>query len=65
MRITNDRRARSAGPGARAGDARPFGAMRLLPSRWRVPVALSAVAAGALLGAPAILSQATTGCPKP
>ena len=56
MRITNDRRARSAGPGVWAGDARPFGTRRLLASRWRVTVALSAVAAGAVLAAPAVAS---------
>ena len=56
MRITNDPRARSAGPGASAGDTRPFGARRPLASRWRVPVALSALAAGAVLAAPAVAS---------
>src|ERR1700722_236468 len=53
MRIT---KARRAGRGASAADARPFGARRLLASRWRVPVALSAVAAGAMLAAPAVAS---------
>ena len=55
MRILNDRRARPAGPGA-AGDARPFGARRLLASRWRIPVAFSLLAAGAVLAAPAVAS---------
>src|SRR5580692_12606047 len=44
------------GRGASAGDARPFGARRLLASRWRVPVALSLLAAGAALAAPAVAS---------
>ena len=56
MRITNDGRARPAGPGASAGDARPFGARRLLASRWRVPVVFSLLAAGAVLAAPAVAS---------
>jgi hypothetical protein len=56
MRITNDGRARSAGPGASAGDARPFGARRLPASRWRVPVVFSLLAAGAVLAAPAVAS---------
>ena len=56
MRITNDGRARSAGPGASAGDGRPFGARRLLASRWRVPVVFSLLAAGAVLAAPAVAS---------
>ena len=55
MRILNDRRARPAGPGA-AGDARPVGARRLLASRWRIPVAFSLLAAGAVLAAPAVAS---------
>ena len=56
MRITNDRRARPAGPRATAGNARPFGARRLLASRWRVPVVFSLLAAGAALAAPAVAS---------
>ena len=56
MRILNDRRARQAEQSASAGDARPFGARRLLASRWRVPVAFSLLAAGAVLAAPAVAS---------
>jgi hypothetical protein len=56
MRIRNGRRARPAGPGASAGDARPFGTRRPLASRWRVPVAFSLLAAGAVLAAPAVAS---------
>ena len=56
MRITNDRRARPAGPGASAGNARPFGARRLLASRWRVPVVFGLLAAGAALASPAVAS---------
>jgi hypothetical protein len=56
LRILNDRRARQAEPSASAGDARPFGARRLLASRWRVPVAFSLLAAGAVLAAPAVAS---------
>ncbi len=56
MRILNDRRARQAEQSASAGDARPFGARRLLASRWRIPVAFSVLAAGAVLAAPAVAS---------
>ena len=62
MRILNDRRARPAGPGA-AGDARPFGARRLLASRWRIPVAFSLLAAGAVLAAPAVASASALPSP--
>src|SRR6202046_3200843 len=47
---------RPAGPEASAGDARPFGARRLLTSRWRVPVVFSLLAAGAVLAAPVAAS---------
>lgn len=56
MRILNGRRARKAGPRASAEDSRPLGAKWLLASRWRVPVALSALAAGAVLAVPAVAS---------
>jgi 6-phosphogluconolactonase len=56
LRILNDRRARPAEPSASAGDARPLGARRVLTSRWRVPVAFSLLAAGAVLAAPAVAS---------
>jgi len=56
LRILNGRRARMAGPRSSAADARPFGARRLLASRWRVPVAFSLLAAGAVLAAPAVAS---------
>jgi 6-phosphogluconolactonase len=55
LRILNDRRAWRAGPGT-AGDARPFGARRLLASRWRIPVAFGLLAAGGVLAAPAVAS---------
>src|SRR3984957_20027538 len=63
MRITNDPRARSAGPVASAGDGRPFDARRLLASRWRVPVVFSLLAAGAVLAGPAVASG--TALPSP
>jgi len=53
---SNDRRGRPAGPGASAGDTRPFGARRLLTSQWRVPVVFSLLAAGAVLAAPVVAS---------
>ena len=56
MRIPNGRRARKTEPRASAENTRPLGATWLLASRWRVPVALSAVAAGAVLAAPAVAS---------
>jgi 6-phosphogluconolactonase len=56
LRILNDRRDRTAEPSASAGEARPFGARRVLASRWRVPVAFSLLAAGAVLAAPAVAS---------
>src|ERR1700678_965670 len=63
MRITNDPRGRSAAPGASAGDARPFSARRLPGPRWRVPVALSLLAAGAVLAAPAVASASSLPSP--
>jgi 6-phosphogluconolactonase len=51
----SSRRARLAGPRA-AGDARPFRARRPLSSRWRIPVAFSLLAAGAVLAVPAVAS---------
>jgi 6-phosphogluconolactonase len=56
MRILNGRRARKTGPRASAEVARPLGAQWWLASRWRVPVALSVLAAGAVLAAPAVAS---------
>ena len=63
MRILNGRRARKAGPGASPEDARPLGAKWLPASRWRVPVALSAVAAGAVLAVPAVASASPLSSP--
>jgi 6-phosphogluconolactonase len=56
MKIPNGRRARKTVSMASAEDTRPLGARRLLASRWRVPVALGALAAGAVLAAPAVAS---------
>ena len=63
MRILIGRRARKAGPGASPEDARPLGAKWLPASRWRVPVALSAVAAGAVLAVPAVASASPLSSP--
>ncbi|MGH3298554.1 MAG: lactonase family protein, partial [Trebonia sp.] len=56
MRILNGRRARPTGPRMVAGDTRPFRAKYLLASRWRIPVAFSVLAAGAVLAVPAVAS---------
>ena len=56
MKIPNGRRARKTESRASAGSIRPLGAKWMPASRWRVPVALSALAAGAALAAPAVAS---------
>ena len=56
MKIPNGRRARKTESMASAVDTRPLGAKWLPASRWRVPVALSVLAAGAALAAPAVAS---------
>jgi 6-phosphogluconolactonase len=56
MKIPNGRRARKTESSASAGNSRPLGAKWMPASRWRVPVALSAIAAGVVLAAPAVAS---------
>ncbi len=56
MRIPNGRRARKTGSRASAGNIRPLGATWMTASRWRAPVVFSALAAGAVLAAPAVAS---------
>ena len=63
MKILNGRRARKTGPMTSSEDARPSGARWLLSSGWRVPVALSAVAAGAVLAVPAVASASPLSSP--
>ena len=63
MRILNGRRARKAGLGASPEDTRPLGAKWLLASRWRVPVTLSVLAAGAVLAVPAVASASPNPSP--
>jgi 6-phosphogluconolactonase (cycloisomerase 2 family) len=46
-----------------AGDTRPFGAKRLLASRWRIPVTFGLLAAGAVLAAPAVASASPNPSP--
>jgi 6-phosphogluconolactonase len=56
LRIINGRRTRPAGSRTLPGGIRSFGGKQLLASRWRVPVAFSLLAAGAVLAAPAVAS---------
>jgi hypothetical protein len=65
LRILNGRHARKAGQAASAEGTRPLGAKWLLASRWRVPVALSALAAGAVLAVPAVASASPSPFPSP
>jgi 6-phosphogluconolactonase len=56
MKIPNGRRARKTESRASAENTRPLGATWMPASRWRIPVALGALAAGAVLAAPAVAS---------
>ena len=56
MKIPNGRRARKTESGASAENTRPLGATWMRASRWRAPVVFSALAAGAVLAAPAVAS---------
>ena len=56
MKIPNGRRARKTKSRASAENTRPLGTRSMPASRWPVSVALSALAAGAVLAAPAVAS---------